>query len=117
MDCCSASSSTCRRPANSRPRRTWRWPTSPAVWLARWPPRSSRGSEMAGRREPRGPAPAAQLAAVQRELARGWPAGLTVLTGTDGYHLDAAQHALLERLAPADQPLARSVYGTERVDV
>ncbi|HKQ62971.1 MAG TPA: hypothetical protein VJS92_16895, partial [Candidatus Polarisedimenticolaceae bacterium] len=65
---------------------------------------------MPPRRDSRAPAPAVQLAALRRELARGWTPGLTVLTGSDVYHLDAAQQALLDALAPADQPLGRSVF-------
>jgi DNA polymerase III delta subunit len=37
---------------------------------------------------------------VHAELAKGWPPGLTVLTGDDLYHLDRAQAALLAHLLP-----------------
>ena len=40
------------------------------------------------------------LRKVQADLARGWKPGLTVLTGGDLYHLDRAQTALLDALAP-----------------
>lgn len=48
---------------------------------------------------------ASVLGAVRRRLAsrEGWPSGLTVLTGPDVYHLDAAQAALLEALVPAGE--------------
>ena len=35
-------------------------------------------------------------------LARGWPPGLTVLTGDDLYHLDLALAAILDRLVPEE---------------
>src|SRR5262249_51063636 len=41
------------------------------------------------------------LRRVVADLKKGWPAGLTVLTGDDLYHLDRAQRAILEHLAPA----------------
>lgn len=44
---------------------------------------------------------AAVLRRVVADLKKGWPAGLTVLTGDDLYHLDRAQQAILEHLAPA----------------
>jgi len=37
---------------------------------------------------------------VLARLANGWPAGLTVLTGDDLYHLDLAQSAILSHLVP-----------------
>jgi DNA polymerase-3 subunit delta len=43
-----------------------------------------------------GPALKAALA----KLEKGWPPGLTVLTGDDLYHLDQAQAAILSRLVP-----------------
>lgn len=58
------------------------------------------------------------LDAVQQELARGWPAGLTVLTGDDLYHLDRAQRAILGELAPGEaSEFALTVYGEQRVEV
>jgi DNA polymerase-3 subunit delta len=58
------------------------------------------------------------LAAVRRQLAEGWPPGVTVLSGDDLYHLDLAQRELLERLVPEeDSDFALSVYGTDRVDI
>lgn len=40
------------------------------------------------------------LKATLARLPRGWPPGLTVLTGDDLYHLDRAQAAILDQLAP-----------------
>jgi DNA polymerase-3 subunit delta len=68
----------------------------------------------------RRPAPAASrvLAGVRRQLSEGWPPGLTVLSGDDLYHLDAAQRELLETLVPEDESdFALSLFGSERVDV
>lgn len=42
----------------------------------------------------------AALRAALAALAKGWPPGLTVLTGDDIYHLDQAQTAILQHLAP-----------------
>jgi len=51
-------------------------------------------------------------------IERGWPAGLTVLTGDDAWHLDRAQRALLDALAPAAAgEFARTVFGEDKVDV
>ena len=58
------------------------------------------------------------LRAVQQGLAKGWPAGLTVLTGDDLYHLDQAQRALLRELVPGEaSEFALTVYGEQRVDI
>src|SRR6185369_6215598 len=51
---------------------------------------------------------------VRQDLERGWPAGLTVLTGDDLFHLDRAQAQLLAHLAPGDDPLAFTVVAGER---
>ena len=61
----------------------------------------------------------AALDDVRRRLAGGWPAGLTVLTGDDLYHLDRAQAALLESLAPESAgPYGVNVFaGPERVEL
>jgi DNA polymerase-3 subunit delta len=60
----------------------------------------------------------ATLEKVQGELSKGWPPGLTVLTGDDLFHLDRAQRALLDTLAPEeDSGFALTVYGDEKVDV
>jgi DNA polymerase-3 subunit delta len=49
-------------------------------------------------------------------LAKGWPAGLTVLTGDDLYHLDRAQSAILAHLAPAkDDDFVLSIVGDEPI--
>jgi DNA polymerase-3 subunit delta len=42
------------------------------------------------------------LARLENDLLKGWKPGLTLLTGEDRYHLDAAQKALLDYLAPKD---------------
>ena len=58
------------------------------------------------------------LRAVQQQLARGWPAGLTVLTGDDLYHLDQAQRAILSELVPGEATqFALTVYGEQRADI
>lgn len=58
------------------------------------------------------------LQRVQRELQQGWPAGLTVLTGDDLYHLDATQKALLAALVPPGAPdLALTAFGDRPIDV
>jgi len=47
-----------------------------------------------------------------------WPAGLTVLTGDDLYHLDRAQRALLDGLGGGDAPgFGLTVFGEEKIDV
>lgn len=56
---------------------------------------------MARRRAPSsGPWGGALLEEVRTRIAKGWPPGLTVLTGDDLYHLDLAQSALLSHLVP-----------------
>ena len=58
------------------------------------------------------------LQGVRRRLAdgAGWPSGLTVLTGADLYHLDAAQQALLSALAPAgEDAFVLTTFGEEPV--
>jgi len=50
-------------------------------------------------------------------LAKGWEPGLTVLTGEDRYHLDAAQSALLTYLVPHGSDLALTVFAGNPVDV
>jgi DNA polymerase III delta subunit len=72
---------------------------------------------MAGR-GPGGPWGGAVARTALKELARGWPPGLTVLTGEDLFHLDAVQKALLDRLAPEGAAgLALTVVGERKVDV
>ena len=58
----------------------------------------------------------AVLRRLETDLKGGWPAGLTVLTGDDLYHLDRAQAALLAHLVPdpADT-FALSVVGEAAV--
>ena len=66
-----------------------------------------------------GPTGSALVARVRRDLERGWPPGLTVLSGNDAYHLDRARKVLLAGLVPeggaADFGL--TVFGDARVDV
>jgi len=51
-------------------------------------------------------------------IEKGWPPGLTVLSGDDLYHMDAAQRALLQRLVPEEATeFALTVYGESKVDV
>ena len=47
---------------------------------------------------PAGPWGGAVLERVHETLKRGWPSGLTVLTGDDLFHLDRAQRAILQSL-------------------
>ncbi len=70
-------------------------------------------------RSPRGPAGGEVLRAVRTRLKRGWPEGLTVLTGDDLFHLDAAQGAILERLLPPGGGGGHeiSVFGDRKVNV
>jgi DNA polymerase-3 subunit delta len=58
------------------------------------------------------------LAGVRSRLERGWPSGLTVLTGEDRYHLDLAQREILEHL-DGDDPSSygRIVLGEEEVEI
>jgi DNA polymerase III delta subunit len=72
---------------------------------------------MAGRGA-QGPWGGVALRAVVKDIARGWPPGLVVLTGEDLFHLDAAQRALLSSLAPGGTAdLELTVFGERRVDV
>jgi DNA polymerase III delta subunit len=49
-------------------------------------------------------------------LQRGWPAGLTVLTGDDTYHLDQALSKILEFLAPArNDAFGLSIHGDDPI--
>lgn len=60
----------------------------------------------------------ASLRQVMKRLDGGWPSGLTVLTGEDLFHMDLAQKAILESVAPGrDTEFALSVYGDEKVSV
>ena len=63
--------------------------------------------------------PAGQvLADLRKRIESGWPAGLTLLTGDDLYHLDRAKRALLDALVPGGPAeLGLSVFSEERVDV
>ncbi len=58
------------------------------------------------------------LRELHKRLEQGWPAGLTVLSGDDIYHLDVAQRALLAALLPAEATeFALTVYGEAKTDV
>ena len=58
------------------------------------------------------------LAEVRERLAKGWPPGLTTLTGEDLYHLDLAQTELLDHLAPdRKDAFTLSVYSDGKVSV
>ena len=58
----------------------------------------------------------AALKAVSAKLAKGWPTGLTVLTGDDLYHLDQAQALILTHLVPEGAgSFALSVVGDESI--
>lgn len=68
----------------------------------------------------KGPQPSGRdtLRAVRRRLERGWPPGLTVLTGEDLFHLDRAQRLLLEALAEGGTSgFGLTVWSEGRVDV
>jgi DNA polymerase-3 subunit delta len=72
---------------------------------------------MATRRPSTAPA-GTVLRKLRKSLEKAWKPGLTVLTGADTYHLDAAQRALIEHLAPGDESeLALTVLGENKVDV
>lgn len=73
---------------------------------------------MAAPRPPRSRAPGRLLGWLRKQLAKGWPPGLTVLTGDDHYHLDAAQKELLSHLVPEDASgFGMTVFGDAKVDV
>jgi len=71
---------------------------------------------MAGRRK--APPPADRvLREVRQSLRQGWTPGLTVLTGEDAYHLDAAQAALLEHLVPGEgSDFVLTLWGEGKAD-
>ncbi|HEX6852374.1 MAG TPA: DNA polymerase III subunit delta [Candidatus Polarisedimenticolaceae bacterium] len=55
-------------------------------------------------------------ASAAREAEKGWPAGLTTLTGADLYHLDLAFEAIVGALAPdRDDPFAYTVLRDGRL--
>jgi DNA polymerase-3 subunit delta len=55
---------------------------------------------------------------IDKELARGWSPGLTVLSGDDLYHLDRAQRRLIEVLTGDDpSEFGLTVFGDEKVDL
>jgi len=67
---------------------------------------------------PRGEGPwaGAVLATLTAELSRGWPPGLTVLTGADAFHLDRAQRAILAHLVPDQEAAyAVSMFGSDPI--
>jgi DNA polymerase-3 subunit delta len=70
-----------------------------------------------GGRAPKSSA-ATTLKRVAREIERGWPPGLTLLTGEDLYHLEHAERTLIDALVPrATSDFAVTVFGDARVDV
>jgi len=59
-----------------------------------------------------GPSGAALLRSVRTDAAAGWKPGLTLLTGEDLFHLDAAKKILLAHLVPeGESDFALSVFG------
>ncbi len=65
-----------------------------------------------------GPLGGAVLRTTLAALAQGWPEGLTVLTGEDLFHLDAAQREILARLAPEGEGgVALTVFRDRKVEV
>jgi DNA polymerase-3 subunit delta len=63
-----------------------------------------------------GPWGGAALRTVLAGLRKGWPPGLTVLTGDDLYHLDQAQSKILEHLVPdRNDAFGLSIVGDESV--
>ena len=70
------------------------------------------------RRQARPEAAGTVLRRLRGQLRNGWPPGLTLLSGDDLYHLDAAQRELLSALVPeGDSDFGLTVYGSERIDV
>ena len=58
------------------------------------------------------------LAQLRKTLEQGWKPGVTVLSGEDHYHLDAAQRELVQALVSAkDAEYGLTVYGEQKVDV
>lgn len=65
---------------------------------------------------PTGPWGRGVLASVRRDLGKGWPPGLTTLTGADLHHLDLALDAILDAIAPdRDDPFALTVLRDGRM--
>lgn len=66
-----------------------------------------------------GPPPWQVVAGVERDLVKGWPEGLTVFSGADAYHLDAAWKKVLGHLIPQpDDPYASTVIASQdRFDI
>jgi DNA polymerase-3 subunit delta len=63
-----------------------------------------------------GPWGGAALKGVLARIQKGWPPGLTVLTGDDLYHLDRAQSRILEHLVPdRDDAFGLSIIGDDSV--
>ena len=63
-----------------------------------------------------GPWGGAALKAVLAGIQKGWPPGLTVLTGDDLYHLDHAQSRILEHLVPdTGDAFGVSIFGDEPI--
>src|SRR6185295_12235799 len=78
---------------------------------------NARGLLMARPRLRAAPSAGALLRDVTREAREGWPPGMTLFTGDDLFHLDRAQRALLDALAPRQgSDMALTVYADQRVD-
>jgi DNA polymerase-3 subunit delta len=74
---------------------------------------------MARRARPKLPPAPRVLDKLRRRLdEKAWPAGLTVLSGDDPFHLDLAQKALLDALVPEESSdFALTLFGEESVDI
>lgn len=70
---------------------------------------------MAAFARPSGPWGGPALRAFAADVAKGWPPGLTVLTGDDVYHLDRAQRLLLDHLVPGGDAFSLSIVGDEAI--
>ncbi len=73
---------------------------------------------MARRGARNAPSAADVLRKMREQLEKGWPTGLTVLSGDDAFHLQKAQAALLGALAPEDaSDFGMTVFADETVSV
>lgn len=69
-----------------------------------------------GRSRP--PSPQGALRQVRDGVREGWPAGLTVLTGDDAWHLDRAQETLLGALVPEGaRDFALTTFDRDKVPI
>jgi len=73
---------------------------------------------MAAARSRSGPSGRSVLAELRKTLEQGWKPGVTVLSGDDHYHMDAAQRELVQGLvSEQDAEYGLTVYGEQKVDV